>query len=341
MDRVRTAGRFVRAPLAVLAAVLLLAAGGRYATANDSTARLDIGGLVFTHSPSLEMAEEDLYLSRDEVRVRYLFKNVSDADVATLVAFPLPPLVIDVDTNYSVDARDPINFVGFEVAVDGKPVDVKTQLRATRFGVDVTDVLRRHDIPVTMMTVDPDDADVLYQRLNTLPPEARRDLEAHGVMDWSSAWGAKDEPLATPHWTAELAFYWQQTFPARSSIEVTHRYRPVPSTFFLAGGNFEDAKFNDSFCIDDDFKRAVVKRAETARYGVLNGYELRYVLTTAKYWLGPIGRFTLTVDKGAPDALVSLCIDGIEKTGPTTFVHTARDFSPEKDLDVLFAAPAK
>ena len=309
--------------------------------ANDSTARLDLGGLVFTQSSEIQILEEDLHLSRAEVRVRYRFRNTSDKDITTLVAFPLPPLIIDADTNYSIDARDPVNFIDFRVSVDGQPVSVETQTRATRFGVDVTDVLNRHSIPVTLITTDPDDADVLYQRLNDLPEPARRELEAHGVMDWSSSFGANNVPVATPHWQAEIAFYWQQTFPANAAIEVEHSYRPVPSVFFLSKDSFDHGEMVSQFCVDESFKRAVSKRAAASRYGVLHCHELRYVLTTANNWLGPIGKFTLTIDKGSTDALVSLCIDGIKKTGPTTFVHTSKEFAPEKNLDILFAVPAR
>jgi len=326
-------------------AALAFAAGlvgfGAPASANDSTARLDIGGLVLTSSAHLRMAEEDLFLSRDEVRVRYRFENTSDTDITTYVAFPLPPLTIGDDINYSVDARDPINFVDFKVTVDGRPVAVRTQARATRFGIDVTDVLNRHDIPITLFTVDPDEADVLFQRLNDMPPAERRDLERHGVMDWSSSTGANDKPLATPHWMAEIVFYWEQTFPANATIEVEHSYRPVPSVFFLGPNNFQDAQFTAQYCIDKDFQRAVARKVKEVRYGMLQGYELRYVLSTARNWFGPIGKFTLTIDKGSSDHLLSLCVDGIRKTSPTTFVHTAKDFFPEKDLDILFAAPIR
>ena len=51
------------------------------------------------------------------------------------------------------------------------------------------------------------------------------------------------------------------------------------------------------------------------------------------------GRFRLTLDKGAPENVLSLCAEGVEKTGPTTFVIEKRNYSPEADLNVLIAAP--
>jgi hypothetical protein len=39
----------------------------------------------------------------------------------------------------------------FQVTVDGTHVEPSVETRATRFGVDVTPVLKRYDIPPTMI----------------------------------------------------------------------------------------------------------------------------------------------------------------------------------------------
>ena len=62
---------------------------------------------------------------------------------------------------------------------------------------------------------------------------------------------------------------------------------------------------------------------------------LNYVLTTANTWNGPIGTFHLTIDKGAPRNVLSLCMDGSRKTGPTTFEVEKKNFSPAQDLCLL------
>eukprot|EP01035_Chromulina_nebulosa_P002425 gene2425-3273_t len=60
----------------VLAAVLaaLIAAP---VLANDSTAELAAGGLVLTKTDAIEMRSEDLFISAEAVRVRYVFINTS------------------------------------------------------------------------------------------------------------------------------------------------------------------------------------------------------------------------------------------------------------------------
>ncbi len=54
----------------------------------------------------------------------------------------------------------------------------------------------------------------------------------------------------------------------------------------------------------------------------------------------PIGKFTLTVDKGKPENLISLCGDGIKKTGPTTFEMQKTEFLSGGDLEILLLVPA-
>ncbi|KQQ31768.1 hypothetical protein ASF53_00495 [Methylobacterium sp. Leaf123] len=72
--------------------------------------------------------------------------------------------------------------------------------------------------------------------------------------------------------------------------------------------------------------------------GYTRAFEVPYIVTTARNWAGRIGRFTLTVDKGRADALVSFCRQGVRKTGPTTFVWEARDYVPDSNLRVLLVS---
>ncbi|MFN3658669.1 MAG: DUF4424 family protein [Pseudolabrys sp.] len=320
-------------------AVLLVLAVAAPSRANDSTAALDAGGLRLTHNPDIEMESERLFLSRNEVRVVYRFRNKSGRDIGTLVAFPLPAMEIGETGNYALDGRDPVNIMDFEVTVDGKRVSPSVEIKATRFGVDVTAVLQRRNIPVTMLPGKGETGDALNERLNTMPAEARRDLERHGLIDWNTSFGAGDKPLANVHWNAHLTYYWFQTFPAGRAIEVTHRYRPVPRQFFFTKAELDSAETRKAFCMDPGFVRGVQARLQKAPNTVLAGTELKYVLTTAGNWMGPIGRFELTIDKGSPDALVSFCGEGVRRIGPTTFTLAKDNFSPSEDLRILFLGP--
>ena len=65
------------------------------ALANDSSAELTTGGLVFVRNDNVEMQSEDLRISAKEIHVRYRFFNKSDKPVTVLVAFPMPEIKVD------------------------------------------------------------------------------------------------------------------------------------------------------------------------------------------------------------------------------------------------------
>ena len=84
--------------LLIAAALVLSLLTSELCLANDSSAELATGGLVFTKSTDIEMVSEDLFISMKDIRVKYRFYNHSGHDVVTQVAFPVP------DIEYGVGA---------------------------------------------------------------------------------------------------------------------------------------------------------------------------------------------------------------------------------------------
>ena len=216
------------------------------AMANDSTASLHMGGLVLTTTPAIRMQEEDLFISAHEVRVRYSFLNTSAVDIETLVAFPLPEIETGESGNYALDSSDPVNVVGFQVTVDGRAVAPRVQARATSLGVDITALLQQYGLPLTTIVGTDAEREALAQKFKKLPEAAVRELERYGAVDrlsFSSPDGVAD---VSPRWTAQIAFYWMQTFPAGRAIAVTHRYKPVPRHFFTRLEDLSSARITAS-----------------------------------------------------------------------------------------------
>lgn len=327
----RSAGSLSPMALAIVAAVSL--ALNSDVRANDSSASLDLGGLQLTFNPDIEMQEEQLFLSSREVRVAYKFFNKSKKDIQTLVAFPLPPIENGEAGNYTIHSADPVNFIGFEVVADGAPVKPLTEMRAISLGVDVTKLLEKHGLPLTTITADRDARDRLNERMRNLPTEARRELEAFGVMDWLSTSDRNDPPDANPRWTTSLTYYWMQTFPAGRTVDIRHRYRPVPRSFFSSMDEIKSARMRKAYCVKDDFIHAA--RNKEKAIGALMGVELRYILSTAGNWSGPIQKFSLTIDKGKSETLVSSCFEGLRSNGQTTLTATRDNFQVGDDLGVL------
>ena len=83
--------RYFAAMMATCAAVAW-DAGASLARANDSSAELAVGGLVFTKNADVSIESEDLTITPDTVTVRYVFLNQSASPVTLTVAFPLPDI---------------------------------------------------------------------------------------------------------------------------------------------------------------------------------------------------------------------------------------------------------
>ena len=314
--------------LLLLAAVVALATP---AAANDSTAQLGAGGIELVRNENVELLAEDLYVSADEVRVAYRFRNRTDAPVTYLVAFPLPAIdaVVPEALNVVLPDAGSDNFIDFTVKVDGKPVTPEVEARVTAMGVDRTDVLRHYGLPLNPM------ADGLYQTLEQTPPTEQSELNRLGLV-------YVDPYSVQAAWRLETTYYWEQTFPPGREVIVEHRYRPVTGFGFFGDWVFAEPTYLDKYCIDDAFEAAARKKLAVIKNGdnpYLNERRVSYILTTANNWASPIRDFRLVVDKGSSDALVSFCGTGVKKISPTAFEMRATDFIPERELEILIAAP--
>ncbi len=327
---------------AIAGVLVLLAATA--ARANDSTAELGTGGLVLSRSDVVRMAKEDLFISREEVRVDYVFHNESEADVTSIVAFPMPDIEASPSLNVGIPFYSDDDFLGFEVIVDGAKVEPELEQRAFALGIDVSDELGAHGVPFFPY------ADATADALAALPRDLLLSWKERGIViidEYDDGSGA--QVRIEPYWLLKSTYWWRMTFPAGADVRVSHRYTPsvggsVGLNFFV-DGRFEpqgQAEYRQRYCMDQGFEAAVMKAAKASPDGYPRLFETRlsYVLKTGGHWaLGTIGDFTLTVDKGDPKNIVSFCGTGVKKIGPTTFQMKATDFYPERDLEILILEP--
>jgi hypothetical protein len=102
----------------------------------------------------------------------------------------------------------------------------------------------------------------------------------------------------------------------------------------------QQTHYRETYCTDGPFTSAVQSlyrkaNAPNSKVGAFEEY-LSYVIASGANWAGPIGSFRLIVDKGDPLTLVSFCGDGVKKIGPTTFEMIASDYTPRRDIELLF-----
>ncbi len=318
----------------------LLAGLAAPSAANDSTATVGAGGLVLQKSESIAMLSEDLFVSVDEIRVGYRFRNVTAAPVSTVVAFPMPPR--SLATEYGGDVAYPANF---RISVDGRPVTARLERKATIKGRDYRALLERFGVPLA-----PDSINEATAAMDRLPPARKAELIRLGLAgeeeyDAGKGW----EKHLIPLWTVEDRYWWTQVFPSGREVRIDHRYVPGAGgsvESFIAypeyRGTPEARAMIAQYCIDKTFIAAVDARRHKGLEGpMMPQRTVDYILTTGANWARPIGDFRLVVDKGRPQNLVSFCGEGVRKISPTQFEMRKRNWRPTQDLKVLIVEPRR
>lgn len=310
-----------------LLALLALAAP---AAANDSTAEHAAGGLVLTRTQDIDMVSEDLFVSGDEVRVRYVFRNRSPRDIRTTVAFPMPDR--DLTEAHFSDVAYPEDF---RTIVDGRPVTMAVERKAKVGGADRTAALAEFGLAPNSEG----------EALDALPQAQRERLVKLGLAavdeyDNGKGW----EKHFIPAWTVQETWHWEQAFPAGRDLVVEHRYVPGVGGSVDAALGFPEFRASPEgkamirdYCVDPAFLAGLDRLRR--RSPATPEQRIGYVLTTGGNWRSPIGRFRLVVDKGAPGNLVSFCGEGVRKISPTRFETVRTNWRPDRDLKVLIVTP--
>lgn len=334
---------------AILALVLAAPAVG-----NDTMAQLGTGGLVFVTNDQIRMASEDLYISPTEVRVVYEFESTSEEDQHILVAFPMPDIqgsgdfMVDVpieNANYgsAEPIDDPDNLFGFATTFNDEPVDAELHQYVFNNNIDYTKLLKNLGVPLEPFGEATSDA------LAKLDADDIQKLIRLGlVFSYEFDGGNGAEVDVVPLWTLRSTYSWEATFEPGTS-RVVHTYRPsvggtVATTFVpVEGDEYSRARYADyvkKYCVEDNLLATLRKQGVTqdgwTNYPYYENW-ISYIWSTGNNWSGSIGKFTLTVDKGSTDNLVSFCGEGVKKIGPTTFQMTATDWWPpyDRELEIL------
>ena len=336
-----------RVHLGALACVLALCSPSPPpALANDSSAELSVGGLIFTHNADVSMESEELTITPTSVKVRYQFINQSTQPVTLTVAFPLPDIDLsNPDANFDIPSTDPLNYVGFKTKVNGAPVKFDVRQRAILGDKDVTDDVLAAGLPVLPIGAQID-------RINALPTDTKKRLADTGLLVQSGT-DERGLPLYDGGWVARTTIIRKQTFPPGQPVAVEHEYRTSVGTRFdtalrkaireKESTAAEIERYRADYCVTDSFLHGIDRRAGAAEENVARLQERRitYILKTGANWAGPIKNFRLVVDKGRANRLVSFCADNVKKISPTSFEMTATAFVPQRDLKILLIGPSE
>lgn len=313
---------------------------------DDSAASIGAGGLVSRRETRVVMAKEILKISLSRVQVDYDFRNDTDQDVTTEVAFPIPSYTNGPDEWPAEQA----SFSDFVLTVNNRPVKYKIEARAYLKGREVTSILIADKIDIaTFGHFDwKKDSAPEFSRLSKSEQDKLTKL---GLFDSDEPWG---------NWAVRLQYHWTQTFPANSTVRIHHEYTPVQGFEMMSLGAIRkglhqpapadpslsapawDMKLLNSFCADTPFLRTLEKsmapsRTDDSDYA--HPHWVDFVLTSANTWRQPIEDFTLIIDRGDTNTLVSFCSPkhtDVKRLGENEFEVHLTDFIPTSELRIGF-----
>lgn len=301
-------------------------------SADDGAASIAAGGLVvMKREPRITMAKEVLQISASKVIVDYDFRNDSDQDITTEVAFPIP--AYDHDLNRTGQEA---GFDDFQLWVNGAPAHYQVEARAFLKDKEYTQLLIGMHVDVASLGHAP--LGKVGEDIKRLTAAQHKQLADAGLIDVKTA----DEPL----WSVRKKYYWQQTFPAHKLIHIRHQYTPINGsensiTYGMGPQPDPDsAKEISTFCLDGPLHQMLQQIDNSKTRDAWYSY-VDFILTTANTWKTPIEDFTLIVErphlKDALTTYVSFCWDGpVTKINGDHFSAHIANLVPAKELRIGF-----
>lgn len=322
--------------------------------ANDTTATVAAGGIQYKKNNDISMDEEILKISVEKIDVSYRFFNHSNKEIQETIAFPMPlapqpQSMPDWDEEYiartflrpdnAINLKHLIQnaaFIDFERSVNGSPQYVynyHVEAIHNTSGKNITKLLRDNNIALSAAYLSG------YMEEGELDrnPMLKSKLKTLNLLD------KNEQPL----WKTRTTYTWTQSFPANSSLVVTHRYTPRTGYYWLntdphdpnkLSQEIEPAKNLQDYCPTPEDETAILNALKKGVEGnVVRINEVQYILTTGANWKNSIKNFRLEITPPTSKARILFCWEGkITKKSDGTLVSTLENFTPKKDLKILF-----
>ena len=290
--------------------------------ANDSAAGIAATGIYLKQEENISIEKEVLYINVDKVEVSYTFRNHSDHDISTEVAFPMPDYEWG-DPNMPYPLYD-----DFTVEINGTRVKHQEEIRAFVKKIDYTNLLNELGLSIKKFA----NFDKFYYS-NEPPYYFDKLTQSQQQILLKNNLVFMDGNLAIPNWRVSRKYYWTQVFPAKSTISIQHSYTPYVGAEYAG-----PAKIIPKACIDNKPKQRLKHMGAAQPYLYVD-----YILTTANNWKRPIKLFHLIIDgtTSGPHngnySDASMCFEKqLKKTGPYRYEVTVPNFIPTKDIRAYF-----
>jgi hypothetical protein len=335
--------------------------------ADDSAASIAAGGLVPRRETRIVMAKEVLKIGLRKVVVDYDFRNDSDEDVVTEVAFPVPPYENDFAQGPALEQS---SFKSFKLWVDGEPVHFELESKAMLKDKDITTLLNANQIDIPTFGHFVDTVDKSHNEVFKCPDYARLSQSAKDRLVKAGIFDRENAQWGWGKWTVHLQYHWLQVFPAHAIVHIRHEYAPVVGFTQVQSDaaeglltqqatgrldkNQDEIRLLADFCADRSFLNSLMRKfrenkahavSENDRFMAGVGYPrwVDFILTTANTWQRPIEDFTLIVER--PDSekgektLISFCSPNggkVEKLDVDHFQVHLTNFVPSAELHIGF-----
>ncbi|HJD60305.1 MAG TPA: DUF4424 domain-containing protein [Rickettsia endosymbiont of Omalisus fontisbellaquei] len=304
-------------------------------SANDTTVTISNNAVIYTKSNDISMDLEILKISTKKIEIEYQFTNHSNNDITTQVIFPLPlsPVtseeglcshylyyLTELYQSYLLNVKTfDYSPTDFKRTVNGEEYNYGIIVRAIdKDGKDITNILIDNNIPLLSSTYIAGcwDSEVINNQL-------KEKLTKLNLID------DQDRIL----WQLQMSYVWEQTFPAKQTINITHSYSPhVGNDFLNAFLDFDDNLTN--YCVSTTDHELMLNKEPSTRVS-----EVHYILSTGANWKGPIKKFRLEITPPkAPHSIILGCIEipfkKRDKGG--VYIYEIENFTPKQDLKILF-----
>jgi Domain of unknown function (DUF4424)/YARHG domain len=328
----------------VLVLLLLVLLHSRYVIANEMPIEgFPANGIVVRNERNIQIEREDLYIRSNRIEVAYIFRNDSDKDISSMVAFPIPLHEYGTRGDMPWDIEYPLH-ADFKVEVNGTPQKYDEYTRALINGKDFTDTLKRLNISIKDFNQShwggPFDHKFYEQN-----EAVKKKLTDAGVVVFEEP--IEEEHYPRPAWSVETTYFWHQIFPAKSTIQVTlsykpnrsHTQNPAQDKVTINRNKLIDPKsseLSEVLCLNDELKKWEKKRKTRMFASVVD-----YILTTANHWKKPIKEFHLIIEadtRWAHNERVSTCFEQgqLKKITDYRYEATINNFEPKDEIGVYF-----
>lgn len=306
------------------------------------------GGIQSMRSPYLHLANQDIHLSVDQVKVTYTYFNTAPNEITETLVFTLPIKNEENSRQFAIAVNQtPIAYQILQHAISPSGHDITKDIKA--LGLPLNPIAAIHSIDASP------NRDSIISRLRSL-----------NLID-------KHEDI--PNWTVQTYYFWQQTFPANSKVVIEQTYKPNIQSKSVKLNSFtsllklpvkivkrmvniaihwsledETALTNlqeqfekywpniQNYCPTkhDYFALVQAYKQHPSKKPMIELKELHFAYGTNELWANPINNFTMTID--APKNMYPILCwnDNLKRANSNSLQFSAQNYIPLQNIAVLF-----